>query len=200
LFYGGIGAFNRNDVELAADRWERLLESNPPAEIQDVLRQRIAEWRGLEAPPSTAMMQEPVQVQEQEPLPEQVVQSTREPAEIIALPDAVVTARLSLGDSALRALPAEATIFIIARDPSQAGPPIAVSRRRLSELPVTIGLSDRESMVAGRSLSAFAEFELLARVTLSGQPSEQPGDWYGSLIVKPAENNTVELLINKQVQ
>jgi hypothetical protein len=49
-------------------------------------------------------------------------------------------------------------------------------------------------------LSAFAEFELLARVTLSGQPSEQPGDWYGSLIVKPAENNTVELLINEQVQ
>jgi len=192
LFYGGIGAFNRNNVELAADRWEQLLELNPPDEIQGILQQRIAEWRGLEAPPAQAMVQEPAQ--------EQAPQSAPEPAEVVALPDAVVTARLSLGDAALQALPAEATIFIIARDPSQPGPPIAVSRRRLSELPVTIGLGDRESMVAGRSLSAFAEFELLARVSLSGQPTAQPGDWYGSQIVVPAENNVIELPINEQVQ
>jgi cytochrome c-type biogenesis protein CcmH len=166
LFYGGIGAFNRNDVELAANRWEQLLELNPPAEIRGVLQQRIAEWRGLEAPPAAAMIQEPVQVQEQEPLPEQVAQSTLEPAEIIALPDAVVTARLSLGDAALQALPAEATIFIIARDPSQAGPPIAVSRRRLSELPVTIGLSDRESMVAGGGWSVIVR---IRRVRIAGE-------------------------------
>ena len=51
LFYGGIGAFNRGDTNLAADRWERLIGLNPPAEIQGILQQRIAEWRG-EAPPA----------------------------------------------------------------------------------------------------------------------------------------------------
>jgi len=181
LFYGGIGAFNRNDIDLAADRWEQLLELNPPAEIQGILEQRIAEWRGVEA----------VQV-----TPDQ----TDNQAELVAEPDAVVTARVSLTDAAAAALPAEATIFIIARDPSQPGPPIAVTRRSLSELPVSIGLGDRESMVAGRSLSSFAEFELLARVSLSGQPTAQPGDWYGSQIVVPAENNVIELPINEQVQ
>lgn len=192
LFYGGIGAFNRNDVELAADRWEQLLELNPPAEIQGILQQRIAEWRGLEAPMVEDSAQQAIQAQVEQPAPEQ--------AELVALPDVVVTARLTVGDAAEAALPAEATIFVIARDPAAPGPPIAVLRRRLSELPVTIGLGERESMVAGRSLASFAEFELMARVSLSGQPTAQPGDWYGSQIVKPDENNVVELSINEQVQ
>ncbi|MDH3266846.1 MAG: tetratricopeptide repeat protein [Gammaproteobacteria bacterium] len=192
LFYGGIGAFNRNDVDLAADRWEQLLELNPPAEIQGILQQRVAEWRGLEAPVVEDTAQETVQARVEPPAPEQ--------AELVALPDVVVTARLTVGDAAVAALPAEATIFVIARDAAAPGPPIAVVRRRLSELPVTIGLGDRESMVAGRSLSSFAEFELLARVSLSGQPTAQSGDWYGSEIVKPDENNVVELSINEQVQ
>ena len=46
LFYGGIGALNRDDRKLAADRWEILVGLNPPAEIMHVLEQRIAEWRG----------------------------------------------------------------------------------------------------------------------------------------------------------
>ena len=46
LFYGGIGAFNRGDPDLAASRWERLSGLNPPPEIEGILRQRIAEWRG----------------------------------------------------------------------------------------------------------------------------------------------------------
>ncbi|MDH4004496.1 MAG: tetratricopeptide repeat protein, partial [Gammaproteobacteria bacterium] len=30
LFWGGLGAVNRGDTSLAADRWERLLGTNPP--------------------------------------------------------------------------------------------------------------------------------------------------------------------------
>ena len=50
LFYGGIGALNRGNTDLAADRWEILLGLNPPQEIRGILEQRIAEWRG-EPPP-----------------------------------------------------------------------------------------------------------------------------------------------------
>ena len=35
-------------------------------------------------------------------------------------------------------------------------------------------------MVAGRSLSGFEQFELLARVSLSGQAVPQSGDWFGA--------------------
>jgi cytochrome c-type biogenesis protein CcmH len=187
LFYGGIGAFNRNDAETAANRWEQLLALNPPAEIQGVLQQRIAEWRG-EAPPAMAQAA---------PAP-----ATTSPAGApaqIDRPGVVVAARISLGEAAISALPAEATVYVIARDPAQPVPPIAVARRRLSELPATVELGDRESMVPGRELSGFAEFELLARVSVSGQPGARSGDWFGSVIVKPSENNSVALSIDQQV-
>ncbi len=187
LFYGGIGAFNRQDTDLAADRWERLLELNPPAEIQGVLEQRIAEWRG-EALPAMAQASPPTET----------VPPTEASAQIPG-PGTVVSAAISLTDAAVAALPAEATVFVIARDPTQPVPPIAVARRRLSELATAIELGDRESMVPGRELSGFAEFELLARVSLSGQPNAQSGDWFGTAIVKPAESNTIELLIDQQV-
>jgi len=54
-------------------------------------------------------------------------------------------------------------------------------------------------MVAGRALSAFEEFELLARVSLSGTPAAASGDWFGSLIVRPADGNSVVLSIDQQV-
>ena len=194
LFYGGIGAFNRGDTDLAAERWERLLGLNPPAEIQGILEQRIAEWRG-EAPPAVQHPEMPVA--ESTEVPEEA------PAEAPSGPlseGAVVRARITLSAEALAALPAEATVYLIARDPAVPVPPIAAARRRLSELPAYVELGDRESMVPGRELSNFAEFELIARVSLSGQPGAQPGDWFGSIIVAPAGGSDVELEIHEQVQ
>jgi cytochrome c-type biogenesis protein CcmH len=114
-------------------------------------------------------------------------------------PDAVVTARVSFSDNAIAAITADANVFVIARDPAQPSPPIAVNRVRLSELPAVISLGDAQSMVAGRTLSGFEEFELLARVSLSGSPAATSGDWFGSLIVRPAENPSVFLAIDQQV-
>jgi len=194
LFYGGIGAFNRGDTNLAADRWERLMGLNPPAEIQGILQQRIAEWRG-EAPRA---MQHPE-------LPSTETAAATVEAVVEESPGtlsdgAVVRARISLSAEAVAALPSEATVFLIARDPAVPVPPIAAARRRLSELPAYVEIGDRESMVPGRELSNFAEFELIARVSLSGQPGAQPGDWFGSIIVAPAGGNDVELEIREQVQ
>jgi cytochrome c-type biogenesis protein CcmH len=104
-----------------------------------------------------------------------------------------------LSDNAIAAITADANVFVIARDPAQPSPPIAVNRVRLSELPAVISLGDAQSMVAGRTLSGFEEFELLARVSLSGSPAATSGDWFGSLIVRPAENPSVFLAIDQQV-
>jgi cytochrome c-type biogenesis protein CcmH len=194
LFYGGIGAFNRGDTALAADRWERLLTLNPPAEIQGILQQRIAEWRG-EAPPVMPGLEMPAQEPVEAPAETVVEVSPGALSE-----GAVVRARVSLSAEAVAALPAEATVFLIARDAAVPVPPIAATRRRLTDLPAYVELGDRESMVPGRELSNFPEFELIARVSLSGQPSAQPGDWFGTIIVTPADSNDVELQIQQQVQ
>lgn len=168
LFYGGIGALNRGNRELAAARWEILVGLNPPPEILHVLEQRIAEWRGV-------------------------------PFQAAVRSDIVISADISIAESVASSLPVEATVFIIARDPLQPSPPIAVTRRLLSELPDTVGLGDSDSMIPGRTLSAFAEFEIVARVSVSGQPIAQSGDWFGSQIVRPAENDKIKLSIEQQV-
>jgi cytochrome c-type biogenesis protein CcmH len=178
LFYVGMAAANRGDTDTAATIWERLLSLGPPQDVRGILEQNIAAWRG-EEPPAPAVAAEPA--------------STEIPD------DAVVSARVSLSNDALAAMPADANVFIIARDPAVPTPPIAVTRRRLSELPATISLSDAQSMVEGRNLSAFAEIELLARVSLSGGPAAQSGDWFGSMLVRPAEGNAVNLTIDQQV-
>ena len=189
LFWSGLGAFNRGDTDAAADRWERLLATNPPPEIRDVIEQRVAEWRG-EAPPAPASAAQAAPAQPAAP-----------PADTAPLADgAVVSASIALSDAARSALPPDATVFVIARDPAQPSPPIAVTRRRLAELPAVVQLGDGESMVAGRALSGFDEFELVARVSLSGQPVSQPGDWFGSVIVKPAENGSIALSIDTPVE
>ena len=173
LFYGGIAALNRGDTELAADRWEILLGLNPPDEIRGVLEQRVAEWRGERLP-----VQEAPQVVSTGP---------------------VISAQISLAAAIQESLPADASVFIIARDPAQPSPPIAVTRRQLSELPTVVTLGDSESMIPGRNLSGFAEFEIIARVSVSGQPIAQSGDWFAAAIVKPAEGDEVSLIIEQQV-
>jgi cytochrome c-type biogenesis protein CcmH len=187
LFWGGLGAVNRGDTELAAERWERLLGTNPPEDIRGVIEQRVAEWRG-EAPAAVAAAT---------PEPEA---GAAAPAPAPLEPGAIVSASIALSDAAQGALPRDAIVFVIARDPAQPSPPIAVTRRRLAELPAVVQLGDRESMVPGRELSGFEEFELVARVSLSGQPVSQPGDWFGSVIVKPAENGSIKLSIDTPVE
>lgn len=186
LFYGGIGAFNRDDQELAAVRWERLLGLNPPAEIEGILRQRIAEWRG-----------EPVAEMPADHPPFDAASEVEQAPPPIEDPDVIISAAVSIGGTANA--PANATVFIIARDPAQPSPPIAVKRLNTSELPTTINLADGDSMVQGRSLSGFAEIEIIARVSTSGMPTQQSGDWFGVQIVRPAESKNVALLIDQQV-
>jgi len=181
IFYIGLAAANQGDSETAISYWERLLALNPPDEIRRILEQNIASLRG-EPPPD---------------MPSVAPAAESEPA---AVPDdAVVSARVSLSEEATAAIRNDVAVFVIARDPNAPSPPIAVARRMLSELPAVVSLTDANSMVAGRNLSAFPEIELLARVSVSGGPAAKPGDWFGSLIVRPAENKSVTLTIDQQV-
>ena len=172
LFYGGSAAARRGNTTLAADRWDVLMGLQPPPEIRELLQRKIREWRGL--PP---------------PVGEPQQETT----------NSIVSLNLSLSEEAIAALPADATIYVIARDPAQPSPPIAVTPRRLAELPVRVELSDLNAMVPGRPLSGFAEFEVVARVSLSGSPAAQSGDWSGSLIVSANSGQTVDLVINQEV-
>ncbi|MEX2125793.1 MAG: tetratricopeptide repeat protein [Woeseia sp.] len=173
LFYGGIIAIERGNRALAADRWEALLASSPPPEIEDILRTRVAEWRGEPKPAAQAEAAETGQV---------------------------VAVNVSLGPRAAAAVAANAVVYIVARDPAAPSPPIAAVRRTVSELPALVSLSDADAMIPGRLLSAFDRLEIVARVSVSGEPIAQPGDWYGEHTISRPGTAPVEIVIEQQLQ
>lgn len=174
LFFGGYIAAGRGEYNLAADRWEAVMRvAAPPEEIRGDMERQIAVWRGETPTISSA------------------------PPESS---DAVVTAVITLSEEAAATVPAGATLFVIARDPQQPAPPIAVARRVLNADPMVVELGDRDAMVPGRTLSAFSGFELLARVSLSGNAMAQPGDWYGSLLYTVGDDKRASVVIDTPVE
>ena len=172
LFYSGLAAASRGDTTLAADRWELLQGLNAPPNIQVLLQEKIDEWRGV---------------------------STTAPGTNAAQFSDEIIVELAVSDAARNDFADEATVFIIARDPNQPSPPVAVARRQLSELPVNVRVSDRESMVPGRAVSNFAELEIVARISRSGQALQQPGDWFATATVDNRSAQSVAILINQRV-
>jgi cytochrome c-type biogenesis protein CcmH len=184
LFYGGMVAINRGDPALGADRWEALLASSPPKNVEGILRQRIAELRG-ELPPMPQASTAPAQA------PDDSGAATGS--------EGVLTLNVELSADAASAVSPQATVFVIARDPAQPSPPIAAVRRRASELPTVVTLSDSDAMIPGRVPSAFAELEIIARVSMSGSPIASSGDWFGERTFRNGSTGTLSIRIDQQV-
>ena len=55
-------------------------------------------------------------------------------------------------------------------------------------------------MIPGRVPSGFSELEIIARVSHSGEPTAQPGDWFGQAILNTANGSEIDIVINQQVQ
>lgn len=72
--------------------------------------------------------------------------------------------------------PASGTVYVIAR-PVGGGMPYAVVRRPAFLLPLSLRLDDMVSMSEARTLSSADAFEVVVRLSLTGQPMAGPGDW-----------------------
>ena len=70
-------------------------------------------------------------------------------------------------------------LFILARDPSAGGPPLAVQRHSSADLPLTVELSERDAMIAARTIASVPRVQVVARLSRSGTPQAQSGDYYG---------------------
>jgi len=179
LFYGGFSALQRGDPSLAADRWEALLASGPPPEIRGILEQRVAEWRGTDV--------------------EATSQPTADSPAVVepAADGAVIAIDVSFGDPSISAQ--SSTVFVIARDPSQPSPPLAVIRRTTGDFPGTVEIRDSNAMIAARVPSNYEQLEILVRVSRSGQPTAQSGDWFGEAVYQRSAGSAVSVTVNQQV-
>ena len=94
---------------------------------------------------------------------------------------------------------ADAPVFVIARAASGGGPPYAVRRLTVAELPARLELHDGHAMVPGRHLSGLETFELVARVGVSGSPTRTTGDFESDAVTARHGEGPVALLIGKGV-
>jgi cytochrome c-type biogenesis protein CcmH len=172
LWFGGLVAMELGQTDIARARLTRFLEHNPPEEIASTVRRMLAQ---IPAGTSSA--------------PEAATTASEFALEL----DIRVAESVSL-DS----IGPAAALFIFARVPGERAP-VAVIREPVSSLPGTFTLSDSNVMIAGRSLTAFPELSLVARVSRSGQPAEQPGDFYAEATYREGDAAQVALVIDKVV-
>jgi len=93
--------------------------------------------------------------------------------------DARVAVEVALDPDLAGQAGADTPIFIFARPAEGDGPPLAVARSTVGELPTEVVLSDAQSMMEGRTISQADRVIVTARVAKSGGVRPQPGDLQG---------------------
>lgn len=101
-------------------------------------------------------------------------QAIRQIRENMESAPAGVTVQVSTDE--INQVPHRSVLFVIAR-PVGGGMPYAVVRRPGVLLPLTLRLDDLVSMSPDRTLADAQEFEVVVRLSLSGQPMANPEDW-----------------------
>jgi hypothetical protein len=108
--------------------------------------------------------------------------------------------KISLNPALQEELSPEFPVFIFVRAAESPGPPLAVVRKKVDELPFELVLNDSHAMMPGRTISSVANVIVGARISISGNPEKQPGDY--EQLSKPIPSNSskiIELVIGNRI-
>ena len=164
LWYGGIAALRAGDLKQGRDRFQLLMAQNPPAEVRGVLERQIQDLNeqlgeggkaGATPPASTAQ------------------------AAPAAAGSRAIPVSISLSPQLRQQVSAPTLLFVLARDPSAGGPPLAVQRHSSADLPLNVTLTESDAMIPARSIAIAPKVVVVARLSRSGTPQQQSGDLYG---------------------
>lgn len=190
LWYGGLVALRKQDLATARDRWAALAELGPPPDVKQVLEQRVADLdRQLGRPVKAATGMPPAM-------------AAGAGGAAAASPGAGgVQLHLKIAPGLAGQVPAGAPLFVLAKDPTNPGPPLAVKRLSDARFPLDLTLSDADAMAAGRTISSAKQLTIVARFSKSGMPMAQSGDVYGEIALDPAKaaGKPVDLTIDRTV-
>ncbi|MBB3176872.1 c-type cytochrome biogenesis protein CcmI [Variovorax sp. Sphag1AA] len=154
LALSASAAMERGDTQEALRQWQHLHRLLPPdSQTAARVAANIAQIGGPAAPAGAA--------------PQQVA------------PEAV-TGRVSLGSKLPRTPAASETVFIYARAAEGPRIPLAVTKRRVSDLPFNFVLDDSLAMRPDHRLSGATRVIVEARISQSGQATPSEGDLIGS--------------------
>lgn len=108
-----------------------------------------------------------------------------------------IQGRVFIAPALIERLPANATVFIVARGIDGQRMPVAVARQPFKQAPFEFVLTDEQSMTANRKLSSLDEVVIEARLSASGQAMRQPGDLFGVSRPIPRGSAAVEIVIDQ---
>ena len=159
LALAGTAAFENKDFKGAIAQWRKILAIVPAdSDMADSIRDSIADAQQLVGGAVEA-----------QPAPARAAASSAGTVSGTVRLDPALAARVAPGD----------TVFVFARAAEGPRVPLAVLRKQARELPVAFTLDDTMAMAPGMKLSAHARVVVGARVSKSGQPAPQPGDFEG---------------------
>lgn len=196
LGLAGIGAYQSEQYAKAIELWQKAIV------IQ-----------GANSPNSIALERGIVAAQQR--LGVNAVEDATESANEVVNDENEPRITVSVSLSSDIDVPPTTTVFIYARAWQSAKVPLSIARLQVSDLPVTLTLTNAMSMAPSMNLSTAESIELVARVSASGTPVPQSGDWQitqgpievNDLVSESSENssaNTVSpivysLLISQQI-
>ena len=185
LWLLGTAASQKGDDARAIEYWQMLLQKLEPGRaIAGSVQEQIAQAQqrlGIE--PNVSDMGEGTKPD---------VSAEREGIKL----------HLSANDELKANMPSNSVLYIIIRSAGLvAGPPLGVRRINNPALPLELTIDDQDSMMAGRKISSESELRLQARLSLSGAPNAQSGDWQSAPVtVSLKTRETVALLMDQRVE
>jgi len=198
LALAGSAAFERKDFALAITHWTQARQLAPAdSEFAAGLDSSIAEARGLAAgaggvtatPASTAAASATVTTTA-------ASASATATATVTSTSSAGVTGRVTLAPALEARVAPTDTVFIFARAADGPRMPLAIMKRRVSDLPISFKLDDSQAMSPEMKLSKFASVVVGARISKSGQATPTAGDLTGQSKPLAAGGPAIELVID----
>ena len=95
--------------------------------------------------------------------------------------------------------PPGSILFVSAKDPNQAGPPLAAKRIELSQFPLRVSLSASDSIMPTAKLFSQKTFLVSARISASGSVQTSSTDWVSEpVLVQSDKLESITLILRRQ--
>jgi len=180
LLLAGTAAFNRSDHPAAIRHWDRALKVLPQeSDMVQRVQASIAEARSLAGSPGGK-----AQIAKRAP-----AQGGSRVSGVVRLAPELA-GKVAPGD----------TVFIFARAAEGPRMPLAILRKRASDLPAEFTLDDSMAMAPQMKLSAFPNVVIGARVSKSANANPQPGDLQGLSAAVKVGAKSVSVVIDTELR
>jgi cytochrome c-type biogenesis protein CcmH len=187
LALAGTAAYDKKDFSAAGDYWQKAIQLSPPdSEFTRSLQASLEDAKSQAGGKPLAQN-----------LPNIMPEQSPQAATAAAAPGASVTGKVSVAPALAGKIAPSDTVFIYAR--AETGPPmpLAILKRKASELPVDFTLDDSSAMAPNLRLSNFPKVMVLARISKTGNAMPQAGDLEGSIGPVATSSSKVSIKIDR---